>query len=164
MPRDPLSEPELLIERVYSYVAYRLGDGPDAEDVTSEVFERAIRYRASFDSGRGSPIQWLLGIARRLVSEARKPVPAASGAVFEQAAPGDLSEDAIRRLAVREALASLDERDRDLLALRYGADLSARQIGEMLEITTHAVEVALSRALARVRRRLEDLSVAADGR
>ena len=39
--RDPLADPEPLIRRVYAYVAYRIGDGPDAEDVTSEVFERA---------------------------------------------------------------------------------------------------------------------------
>ena len=45
MTRDPLANPEALIRRVYAFAAYRLGDGPDAEDVTSEVFERALRYR-----------------------------------------------------------------------------------------------------------------------
>jgi len=38
-----------------------------------------------------------------------------------------------------------------LIALRYGADLSARQIAELLELKTNAVEVALHRALARMR-------------
>ena len=47
--RDPLANAPDLIRRIYSYVAYRLGDGPDAEDVTSEVFERALRYRKSYD-------------------------------------------------------------------------------------------------------------------
>ena len=37
---DPLANPEPLIKRVYAYVAYRVGDGPDAEDLTSETFER----------------------------------------------------------------------------------------------------------------------------
>ena len=41
---DPLRNPEPLIRRVYGYVAYRIGDGPDAEDITSETFERALRY------------------------------------------------------------------------------------------------------------------------
>src|SRR5438132_813510 len=48
MRRDPLANPDALIRRVYSYVAYVLGDGPDAEDVTSETFVRAIRYRSSY--------------------------------------------------------------------------------------------------------------------
>ena len=64
--RDPLANPEALIRRVYAYVAYRLGDGPDAEDVTSEVFERALRYRESYDRSKGEPIAWLLGIAQPL--------------------------------------------------------------------------------------------------
>ena len=46
--RDVLADPRPLIERVYGYVAYRIGDGPDAEDVTSETFERALRYRDSY--------------------------------------------------------------------------------------------------------------------
>ena len=44
---DPLANPEPLIRRVYSYAAYRLGDGADAEDATSETLERALRYRQS---------------------------------------------------------------------------------------------------------------------
>jgi Sigma-70 region 2 len=52
---DPLAQPEPLIRRVYAYAAYRLGDGQDAEDVTSETFARALRYetilpRLRFDS------------------------------------------------------------------------------------------------------------------
>ena len=68
---DPLRDPERLIRRVYSYVAYRIGDGPEAEDVTSDVFERALRYRHSFDPKKGEPIAWLLGIAHRCIQSSR---------------------------------------------------------------------------------------------
>src|SRR6186713_2734809 len=68
--RDPLANPEPLIRRVYAFAAYRLGDGPDAEDVTSEVFERGLRYRATYDRSKGEPVAWLLGIARRCTSAA----------------------------------------------------------------------------------------------
>ena len=54
--KDPLADPAPLIRRVYSYVAYRIGDGPDAEDLTSEVFERALKYRESYDPDRGGPV------------------------------------------------------------------------------------------------------------
>ena len=50
----------------------------------------------------------------------------------------------------------LDERARELIALRYGADLTARQIGEVLGERTNTVEVALHRALARLRAILAD--------
>src|SRR5262249_52978238 len=66
---DPLARPEMLVRRVYAYVAYRLGPGPDAEDVTNDVFERALRYRDSYDRTRSEPVSWLVGIARRCIAE-----------------------------------------------------------------------------------------------
>ena len=59
---NPLANPEPLIRRVYAYAAYRVGDGPDAEDVTGETFER---YVDSYDPRKGEPVAWLIGISRR---------------------------------------------------------------------------------------------------
>jgi RNA polymerase sigma factor (sigma-70 family) len=155
--RDPLANPAPLIRRVYSYVAYRLGDGAEAEDVTSEVFERALRYQGSYDESRGRPIPWLLGIARRCVDDALAHGPPASSLDSEEQASGqDLEEEAVRRLALADALSRLDGRARNLLALRYGADLSAREIAEIVGSKTNAVEVALHRALARLRTDLDE--------
>jgi RNA polymerase sigma-70 factor, ECF subfamily len=147
---DPFSDAEALIRRVYGYAAYRLGDGPDAEDVTSETFERALRYRARFDPELGTPVSWLLGIARHVVADvvARRP-PISTGEVPDVEAP---SNDPLVGIDLRRALARLDERDRELVSLRYGADLTARQIAELLDMRTNAVEVAMHRALGRLRR------------
>lgn len=153
MIRDPFVDPQPLIRRVYAYVAYRVGDGADAEDITSATFERALRYRSSFDSRRGEPAAWLIGIARHcILDHGLRDVPSAD--LPEGAAPGH--EDAsLRKLELRAAVATLEERDRELVALRYGADLTARQIAELLGLKTNAVEVALHRALARLRTALE---------
>jgi len=152
--RDPLADPQPLIRRVYAYVAYRIGAGPDAEDVTSETFERALRYRSSFDPKRGDAAAWLIGIARRCIADAalNRETPVAE--VPERVDDGH-EESALSRLDLQDAVAGLDERDRELLALRYGADLSARQIAELLDLKTNAVEVALHRALGRLRREVE---------
>ena len=154
MSRDPLRDPKPLIERVYAYAAYRLGDGADAEDVTSETFERALRYRKSFDARRGEPTAWLIGIARRCIADAalRGDIPVDE--VPDRA--GDAHEEqTVRRLDLHAAVEQLDERDRELIALRYGADLTAQQIGVVLELRTNAVEVALHRALGRLRGLME---------
>jgi RNA polymerase sigma-70 factor (ECF subfamily) len=151
---DPLADPEPLIRRVYAYVAYRLGDGPEAEDVTSDTFERALRGRDTFDPSRGTAIGWLFGIARRCLAEAVEKRLLTMAEPPEQAWAGDLEERAVSRITLAEALATLDERDRDLVALRYGADLTAKRIGEIVGMETNAVEVALQRALARLRERL----------
>ena len=153
--RDPLADPEPLLRRVYSYVAYRIGPGPDAEDVTSETYARALRARDTYDPARGTPVAWLIGIARRCLAEALAARPLLSAERPDVADAGDLEERSIRRLSLAAAVESLDEREQELIALRYGADLSARRIGEILGLRTNAVEVALHRALLRLRDRLE---------
>ena len=152
--RDPLADPQPLIRRVYAYVAYRIGDGPDAEDVTSETFERALRYRSSFDPRRGDPAAWLIGIARRCIVDAALSGDVPTDELPERAGEGP-EEHAVLRLELRAAVAQLDERDRELVALRFGADLTARQIAGVLDLKTNAVEVALHRALDRLRRQLD---------
>jgi RNA polymerase sigma-70 factor (ECF subfamily) len=151
--RDPLANPEPLIRRVYAYCAYRLGDGPDAEDATSDAFERALRYRSSYDPRKGTPAAWLIGIARRSVDDllgARGPIT--SEEVPDMPAP---ERNDVVRLDVAAAVSRLGARDRNLIALRYGADLKAGQIAELLELRTNAVEVVLHRALARLREELD---------
>jgi RNA polymerase sigma factor (sigma-70 family) len=153
--RDPLANPAPLIRRVYSYVAYRIGDGAEADDVTSDVFERALRYRDSYDASRGQPLSWLLGIARRSIDDARLRRPQMADVhELDHASTEDLEGSAVRRLSLATAINGLEERDRDLLALRYGADLSAREIAALLNLKTNAVEVALHRARARLQTQL----------
>jgi RNA polymerase sigma-70 factor, ECF subfamily len=151
--RDPLANPEPLIRRVYSYAAYRLGDGADAEDATSDAFERALRYRDSYDREKGEPVAWLIGIARRCVDQILADrIPVQEPPDVE--APINLEEETVSRLELARALAALSGHDRELVALRYGADLSARQIAELFEARTNTIEVALHRALERLRRQL----------
>jgi len=154
--RDPLANPEVLIQRVYAYVAYRIGAGPDAEDVTSDVFERALRYRDRYDPSRGEPLAWLIGIARRRVGGALVASRPLSSEPPDATASGSLEEATVRRLTLAQALATLAQRDRELIALRYGADLTAAQIACIVGARTNAVEVALHRALGRLRAELGD--------
>jgi RNA polymerase sigma-70 factor (ECF subfamily) len=155
MTHDPLANPEPLIRRVYSYVAYRLGDGPDAEDVTSATIERALRYRGSFDPHKGKPLSWVIGIARTCVDDFLRERLRPMADVPEQAARVELEHDVVLRLSVSAAVAALEPHDRELVALRYGAELTSRQIARLLDMETNAVDVALHRTRARLRGHLE---------
>src|SRR5213075_3177187 len=109
--------------RIYSYVAYRVGEGPDAEDITSEVFERALRYRKSYDPSLGEPLAWLIGIARRCIGDAMTKPRSEPGGPPDVRSSENLEDDALQRLTVAAAVDGLDERSRDLVSLRFGADL-----------------------------------------
>ena len=157
--QDPLANPEEAVRRVYAYAAYRLGDGAEAEDVTSATIERALRYRSSYDSGKGDPAAWLVGIARRTIDEhyRRQALAETVATVPERSYADDAFEDrSVERLAMAAAVGRLDPRERELIALRYGADLTARQIADLLGQRTNTVEVALHRALSRLRALVEE--------
>ncbi len=157
MPPDPLQHPEEAIRRLYGYVAYRIGPGPDAEDVVSTTIERALEYRSSYDPRRGTPAAWLAGIANRCIADQM------SGRTRQDLygldAPEGYAEELSLRASVRpelaQALATLDDRSRELIALRYGADLSSKEIGRILGLRPGAVDVGIHRTLARLRDLLE---------
>jgi RNA polymerase sigma-70 factor, ECF subfamily len=151
---DPLAHPERLIRRVYAYAAYRLGDGQDAEDVTMETFARALRYRDSYDRSKGEPIAWLIGIARRCADAMAASTARAWGDVPDVAGDDGFEERALERITLTDAIARLGARDRELVALRYGADLTVAQVGERLGMTTNAAHVAIHRAVAQLRAHL----------
>ena len=155
--RDPLDNPEPLIRRVYAYTAYRIGPGADAEDVTSEVFERALRYEGTYDEEKGEFVGWLLGIARRCVDDhLSRPttVPLDPEHRDPQPAPDDVETEVVERVALIEAMSELGERDRELVSLHY-AGLNGGQIAELLDVRRNTIDVALHRALARLRTLVE---------
>jgi RNA polymerase sigma-70 factor, ECF subfamily len=151
---DPLANPEPLLRRIYAYVAYRVDDPSEAEDITSETFERALRYRDGYDPRKGDPIAWLLGIARNCIYDAL-PRPRPQAPVDSAAGEVDVETDVVTKVMLEDALAALSTSDRELLALRYGADLRPREIARLLDRRTNAVDVALSRARARLAAALE---------
>jgi RNA polymerase sigma factor (sigma-70 family) len=140
---------------VYVCAVYRLGDGPDADDVTSETFEPALRHRQTFDPKRGTPAAWLVGIAHRCADEHLRgrgiKLPTDAKAFARRGRRPCSADLAILRLDLADAVAHLSVRDRELIALRYGADLKAKDIAALLGQTTNTVEVALHRALERLR-------------
>lgn len=152
-PRDPFADPDVLIRRLYRYVSFRAPQ-QDVEDLTNAILERGLRYRQSYDPSKGEPTAWIIGIANRALAEYFSNRPTGTHDPTKQPAESadtDIEMDTIRRLDLQATLNTLTTRDRELLALRYGADLRAREIGLLLDLETHAVEVALGRALERVR-------------
>ncbi|MET0513542.1 MAG: sigma-70 family RNA polymerase sigma factor [Thermoleophilaceae bacterium] len=147
---------ERTFPRVYAYVASLLRDRSAAEDVTAQAFERAYRKRSSYRARRGSMEAWLFGIARnaaldelrrRKRSAALVADPADTGAT----APEDAVETALRRAAVRVALAGIDPRERELVALKFHAGLDNAEIAAVLGVSVSNAGTQLHRAMTKLR-------------
>jgi RNA polymerase sigma factor (sigma-70 family) len=142
-------------EKLFGFLVYRTGDRALSEDLLADVFERAWRARARFDVRRGSATAWLYTIAvNRLRDHHRRAqVERTSLERVVSGAPTTVepAQDAVAdRDRIMTALGSLNERDREIVALRFGADLTAPQIARVTEQPLTTVEGRLFRALRRL--------------
>ncbi len=142
---------------VYAYVHALLRDRPAAEDVTELTFERAYRRLRSFDRRLGQERAWLFGIARNAaLDELRRRRRLRALVVdprdVEGTGPDDGAEVALRRTAVRAALATLPGRDRELIALKFHAGLSNAEIARVLGVSESNAGTLLHRAIEKLRK------------
>jgi RNA polymerase sigma factor (sigma-70 family) len=137
---------------LFAYAATLLRDRGAAEDVVAASFERAYRRLRSYDPRRGTQRQWLFGIARHAaLDELRRRKRLASLADAPEPAMEDELADPVRRATVRAALAGLDARDRELVALKYFAGLDNAEIAGVLGISASNAGTRLHRAIDRLR-------------
>ena len=141
---------------VYSYVAGLLRDRHAAEDVTALAFERAYRKRRTFDAARGTHRAWLFGIARNAALDELRRRRRHAELVSEPATEGDAPEEAVdvalRRAALREAMASLSARERELVALKFFAGLTNPEIAHVIGTSQSNAGTRLHRVIQKLRR------------
>jgi RNA polymerase sigma-70 factor (ECF subfamily) len=142
--------------RVYRYALHRIGNVRDAEDVTSRTFTDALQGLGRYRTKRhGSFGGWLFTIARRRCVDhfrVSNPFPLASFNLIDKAA-GPLAVAITREEQSRleEILKSLKENEQELLRLRFAAELTYRQIGEILGKTEGAAKMSLVRLIKKMR-------------
>jgi RNA polymerase sigma-70 factor (ECF subfamily) len=146
-----------LAPRVYNYFRYRLASNADVEELTSRTFERAWRFRARYQRDRAAFSAWLFGIAQNvrndyLLQSRRTHVPLTEAFSVAVAFPPDAEVERDSDLArLRQLTASLPERERELIALKYGADLSNRLIARLTGLTESNVGTILHRTVQGLR-------------
>ncbi|MEZ4414755.1 MAG: sigma-70 family RNA polymerase sigma factor [Gemmatimonadota bacterium] len=150
---------------VFRYVRFRLATREAAEDVTSEVFVKALRSFARYDPSKASPRTWLLRIARNAVTDHLRALRRRGALHVSLDKVPDLvsGEDSPELRLVREervqrilnASGRLRRADQEILSLRYGSGLSNQEIAEAMDVSQNAVAVRIHRALRRLRDALD---------
>jgi RNA polymerase sigma-70 factor (ECF subfamily) len=147
---------------VHGFFAYRVARRIDAEDLTQQTFERAVRAWRDYDPGRAPLQTWLLTIARNLLIDHYRRDHSRSHASLddegfdERELPSVEPEpDLGLSPELASALTRLTDRERELIALRYGGDLPGRQIAALVGLTLPNVQQILSRALRKLRAELD---------
>jgi RNA polymerase sigma-70 factor (ECF subfamily) len=150
-----------LLPRVFRYFWYRVGDRQIAEDLSSATFERAWRGRLRYQRDLGAFSTWLFGIARKVAADHfrhdHKVLPLEKDTIL---GAGDPPEEQVQRQGEIDRLAallgSLGARDREILALKYGASVSNREIARQTGLSESNVGTILHRVVGRLRRGWEE--------
>ena len=148
-------------QAVYGFLIYRVGDATVAEDLLGDTFERVVRSRRRFDPRKGNERTWIYAIALNCLRDHLRRLNAESRTLERLRADGDAWEDdASDRVQERDALFQkldlLDPGEREVVALRYGAELRLEEIAAVTGKRLSTVRGRLYRGLERLRAALEE--------
>ncbi len=140
------------LPKIYNFFRYRVGDGQLAEDLTAETFEKAWRKRHRYRQDLASFSTWLFTIARRVaIDHYRKKRRIISLESISHLTADETPEELTQKRSDFDRLSllltQLEDRNRELVALRYGAGLTNRAIAGLTGLSESNVGVILHRTL-----------------
>lgn len=145
-------------DAVFRYLRARCHDDEAALDLTAVAFEKAIGAIGRYETRGGGVRAWLLRIARNAATDyerRRRPLVPQWPMDSEHRSPQPGPEEAVllrdERMRVRLLLRDLPEVQRDAIALRFAAGLTAREIGQVIGKSEEATQKLIGRALARLK-------------
>jgi RNA polymerase sigma-70 factor (ECF subfamily) len=145
---------------IFRYVAFRVGDRDTAEDLTSEVFTRLISALRDRHAPHNTLRGWLYGVAARVVSDHHRrryrapQVELDESLVSREAGPAELVDAMLTREDLDRAMAELTEEQQNVIALRFGHEMSIREVARTMDKSEGAVKQLQARAIAALARKL----------
>jgi RNA polymerase sigma-70 factor, ECF subfamily len=163
---------DLYFPRVYNYARYRVHDAMLADDITSQAFERVLSALSHYDVAIAPFGAWLFTIVRNTVRDHQRQAQRqrwlsldaltgrSSGAARQ---PEEVAARSEWRRQVLDAVRRLNEREREIIALKYGANLSNQELALLLGLTPNHVNVLVSRSYDRLRKMLQPVEDNTEG-
>ncbi len=153
------------LDALYSYIVYRVGDSPAADELIAAVYERGLSRLGQFDPRKGTFAAWMFGIARNTLNDSFRRNGRHARELSLEALPpiqgdGDTPEEQVIRAERFQLifchLGKLSDGEREAVALRFGGGLKYQEIAEVMKISTDQVGVLLHRAIDKLRQALKE--------
>jgi RNA polymerase sigma-70 factor (ECF subfamily) len=146
------------LPRIYNFLRFRVGRRADAEELTSRTFEKAWSARDRYRRDVAGFSTWLIGIARNVATDhLRSARNHLSIDAAMNVSSGVTAEDEVARLSDIERLvalmSALEDREAELIALKYGAELNNRAIARLTGLSESNVGTLLHRLVEKLRAR-----------
>lgn len=147
--------------KIYNYFRYRIGNNMVAEDLTAITFEKAWRARKSYLQDKAAFTTWLYTIARNVMADNFRRAQDDLNLDLAEQIPAKnpdpehalITKQNIQQLI--DTLATYSTRDRDLIALKYGAGLNNREISGLTGLSESNVGTILHRTVSKLRNQME---------
>jgi len=150
-------------KNVYNYIAFRINNHHDAEELANEVFIKAIKAWNSYN--HALPMEgWLIGIAKNVVTDylrktmRRKffPFDSLFGLASAEKQPEEIAVINEESRSLMSALARLNDKERQILAMKFATELKHGEIADILKISESQVGVTVYRAMRKLRKFMKE--------
>ena len=144
---------------LYAYALSLTRNHHDAQDVMMETYLR-LRQGARGYRSQGKPMAWVFAVTRNVaMSQLRAAGREQSWGIVPEEAIPPLEEESLERLVLKAALEDLEEAEREIVLLHAVSGLHHREIGAVLGLPLGTVLSKYTRALGKLRKRLEEKEV-----
>jgi len=150
-------------KNVYNYIAFRINNHHDAEELANDVFVKAIRGWQSYNETL--PMEgWLIGIAKNVVTDyLRKSVRRkhvrlenALELVSDERHPDEIIIADEKSNQLMAAMAKLRDKERQILSMKFATNLKHSEIAKILHISESHVGVTAHRAITKLRKLMKE--------
>lgn len=149
--------------KVYNYVRYHVRLPAETDDITARIFESALHRFGTYDAARAPVQAWLFTIARNAVIDWARARNRRNEVSLEDAAERAGTEPRAEALLERkeeaglllEAAGTLDDRSRDIVALKFSSGMNNREIAALTGLGESNVGILIYRAIKKMQAYLE---------
>ena len=144
------------LPKIFHFFCYKVGEAAAAEELTAVTFEKAWMSRRNFHKANGQVHAWIFGIARNVASDyfRKKKIEIPLEEISEINFSASFEDDIQQKLDFQSILTILNRfsiRERDLIAMKYGAELNNREIARLTRLSESNVGTILYRVVKKIR-------------
>lgn len=154
---------QMYYKRVYNYIYYRVNCDYTTEDLTSQVFEKIILKIKTYSESKAPFEVWVFAIARNVVNDYFRSLKkhklfsldTIKELVSKEKTPEGIVVIAETNAKLSKVLDTLEKRERNIVALKFGANIKNKEIAQILDITESNVGVILYRTMKKLKIEME---------